>query len=156
MLKYTIITPLSLSIALLMTGCNESKIVQCQRLVKVVNQGVSLIDNNKGKQVITSLRLSQDLKNITISLQELRLTDPELQKFQTNFVKVFDNLSQAIGKASKALGATKTAKASIAGRKKIQNARKDIDGILTTAAKTAGKQSDTFGKQLNEYCRQTQ
>ncbi|MEO3704854.1 hypothetical protein AAFM79_08560 [Trichormus azollae HNT15244] len=156
MCKYTIIAPLSLSIALLMTGCSESKISQCQRLLKVVNQGTSLIDNNKGKHVTTSLQLSKDLQTVTKSIRELKLIDPKLQEFQTSFAKVFDNLSQVIGKAGKALGATKTAEASSAGREKIQKARIDIDSGLTAAAKTIGKQSDTFGNKLNEYCSQTQ
>lgn len=156
MRKYTVIAPISLSIALLTTGCSESKTSQCQRLVKVINQGTSLIDNNKGEQVTTSLGLSRDLQTVTKSIQELKLADPELQKFQSNFAKVFDNLSQAIAKAAQALGTTKTAEASSSGRAKIRTARTDIDSALTAAAKTAGKQSDTFGNQLNEYCSKTQ
>ncbi|MBK1986041.1 hypothetical protein A0J48_000485 [Sphaerospermopsis aphanizomenoides BCCUSP55] len=139
-----------------MTGCGESKISQCQRLIKVVNQGTSLIDNSKGKQVTTSLQLSTDLQTVTKSIKELRLADPKLQEFQTNFAKVFDNLSQAIAKAGKALGATKNAELNSAGREKIQKARTEIDSSLTAAAKTAGKQSDTFGNKLNDYCSQSQ
>ncbi|MEA5553899.1 hypothetical protein VB713_23445 [Anabaena cylindrica UHCC 0172] len=153
--KYTIITSLSLSISLLVTSCNETKVSQCQRLIKVVNQGTSLIDNNKGKQVTTSLQLSRDLQTVTKSIQELKLADPKLQEFQSSFVKVFDNLSQGISKAAKALGAAKVAKPSTEGREKIQKARTDIDSTLTVAATTAGKQSDTFGNQLNEYCSQS-
>lgn len=156
MRKYTVITPISLSIALIMTGCSESKISQCQRLIKVVNQGTSLIDNNKGKQVTTSLKLSRDLQSATKSIEELKLIDPELQKFQSSFAKMFDNLSQAIAKAAKALDTTKTAEASSSGREKIQNARTDIDSVLTAAAKNAGKESDVFGNQLNEYCSKSQ
>jgi hypothetical protein len=139
-----------------MTGCSESKIAQCQKLVTVVNQGTSLIDNNKGTQVTTSLQLSRDLQAVTKSIKQLKLADPELQKFQSSFVKVFDNLGQAIATAAKALGTTKTAEASTAGRQKIQNARKDIESVLSAAAKTAGKESDTFGNQLNEYCSKPQ
>jgi phage-related protein len=153
--KYTLIASLSLSIALLVTGCSESKVSQCKRLIKVVNQGTSLIENNKGTQVTTSLRLSEDLQGVTKSLQQLKLTDPELQKYQTSFATIFGDLSQAIAKAGKALGATKNAEASNDGRKKIQNARQDIESILTTAAETAGKESDTFGNQLNNYCSQS-
>ena len=155
MRKYTLIASLSLSIALLVTGCSESKVSQCKRLIKVVNQGTSLIENNKGTQVTTSLRLSEDLQGVTKSLQQLKLTDPELQKYQTSFATIFGDLSQAIAKAGKALGATKNAEASNDGRKKIQNARQDIESILTTAAETAGKESDTFGNQLNNYCSQS-
>ncbi len=154
MRKYTLIAPFTLSLALLITSCGESKISQCQRLIKLVNEGTSLIEDQKGSQVTTSLTLSKDLQTVTKSIQTLQLSDPELQQYQTSFAKIFDNLSQAIGKASRALGATKNAKASNAGRKKIQDARQDIESVLTTAAKTAGKESDTFGNQLNKYCSQ--
>lgn len=156
MSKYTVISSLSLCISLLVTGCSDSKVSQCQRLIKAVNQGTSLIDNNKGKQVTTSLQLSRDLQTVTKSIQELKLPDPKLQEFQGSFVKVFSNLSKGISTAAKALGAAKTAEDSSAGREKIQKARIDIDSSLTAAAKTAGKQSDSVGNQLNQYCSQSQ
>ncbi|MEA5618198.1 hypothetical protein VB711_10175 [Cronbergia sp. UHCC 0137] len=150
--NYKIIATVSLSIALLVAGCSENKVTQCQRLIQVVNEGTSLIDNNKGKQVTTSLQLSKDLQTVTKSIEELKLTDPKLQEFQNKFVKVFESLSQSIAKASQALNTVKTAEASPSGRIKIQKARTEIDSALTPAAKTTGKQSDILGDQLNKYC----
>lgn len=152
--KYTVIASVGLSIALFITSCSESKVSQCQRLIRVVNAGTSLIDQNKGTQVITSLQLSKDLEFVTKSIGELKLTDPKLKEFQSSFVKIFKNLSQAIAKAGKALGAAKIAEASASGREKIQKARAEIDSTLTTAATTVGKQSDTLGNAMNKYCRQ--
>ncbi|MEH2082740.1 MAG: hypothetical protein V7K89_23000 [Nostoc sp.] len=149
--KYTVLAPVSLSIALFVTGCTDNKVSQCQRLIRVVNAGTSLIDKNKGTQVITSIQLSKDLDFVTKSIAELKLTDPKLKEFQSSFVKIFQNLSQAIGKAGKALGATKTAEASASGRETIQKARVDIDSALTTAT-DLGKQSDTLVNQMNKYC----
>jgi hypothetical protein len=151
--KYTVIAPVSLSIALLVTSCSENKVSQCQRLIRVVNAGTSLIDNNKGRQVITSIQLSKDLEFVTKSIKELNLKDPKLKEFQSSFVNIFQNLSQAIAKAGRALGATKTAQASESGREKIQKARTEIDSALTTAT-TVGKQSDTLVNQMNKYCSQ--
>jgi hypothetical protein len=149
--KYTLIAPVSLSIALLITSCSENKVSQCQRLVRVVNVGTSLIDKNKGTQVITSIQLSKDLEFVTKSIKELNLTDPKLKEFQSGFVKIFQNLGQAVAIAGKALGATKIADASTSGREKIQKARAEIDSALTTAT-TVGKQSDTLINQMNKYC----
>ncbi|HLP87846.1 MAG TPA: hypothetical protein VK184_04460 [Nostocaceae cyanobacterium] len=154
--KYTFIAPVSLITALLVSGCNENKITQCQKLIQVVNQGTSLIENNKGQQVTTSIQLSKDLENVTKSLQELKLSDQKLQQYQGSFAQVFQNLSQAIAKAATALNTAKSAEASPDGRLKIQKARTEIDTALTNAAKTAGKQSDTLGAQLNQYCTQPQ
>jgi chromosome segregation ATPase len=152
--KYTLIAPLSLSIALLVTGCGENKASQCQRLITVVNQGTSLIDNNKGQQVTTSIQLSKDLATVTKSLEELKLSDPKLQEFQSSFVKVFQNLSGAIAKAATALNTAKVAEPTPSGRQKIQQARTEINSALT-AAKNAAKESDTLEDQLNKYCTAT-
>lgn len=150
--KYAVIAPMTLSMALLLTGCMEDKASQCHRLIQVVNGGNALMDQNKGEQVITSWQLSKDLQAITKSLEELNLKDQQLQEFQSGFIKVFQNLSQAIAKASQALGTAKTAEASASGQAKLQSARKEIDTVLTKAAQTAGKESDALVKQLNQYC----
>lgn len=152
--KYTVIAPVSLSFVLLVTGC-ENKTSQCQRLIQAVNEGNALIDQNKGKQAVTSLQLSKDLAAIETSLAELNLTDPKLKEYQSRFQKLFDNLSNAIAKAAKALATAKTAEASPAGREKIKQARNDIDTALTTAAK-AGKGSDALMNDLNQYCNQAE
>jgi hypothetical protein len=149
--KYTVIAPVTLGIALFITSCSQTKVSQCQQLVRVVNEGTSLIDKNKGRQVITSIQLSKDLEFVTKSIKDLNLTDPKLQEFQSGFVKIFQNLSQAIAKAGRALGVTKTAQASESGRERIQKARAEIDSTLT-AAETIGKQSDTLVNKMNKYC----
>jgi hypothetical protein len=152
--KYTVIVPVSLSIVLLATGCTEDRASQCQRLIQVVNEGNALIEQNKGQQVITTWQLSKDLEAITISLGQLNLSDPNLQDLQSGFKRVFQNLSQAIAKASNALAAAKAADASPSGREKLQKARKEIDTVLTKTATTAGKESDVLVKRLNQYCTQ--
>ncbi len=148
--KLIVIVPVSLSIALLVSSC-EDQVTQCQRLIQVVNAGNSLIDQNKGEQVVTSLQLSRDLQVITQSLKKLNLTDPNLKEFQSNFASIFENLSQAIATASEALGTAKSAEASPAGREKLQKARTQIDTSLTSA-QSAGKQSDALVEDLNKYC----
>ncbi|GAB1542910.1 hypothetical protein NUACC21_55840 [Scytonema sp. NUACC21] len=151
--KYTVIVPVSLSVAFLMTACNNSKVSQCQRLMEVVNKGTELIENNKGQQVTTSIQLSKDLEGVTKEIKELNFKDPKIQEFQNRFVKLFETVSKSIAKASQALGSAKTAQPSSEGRVKIQKARGDIDTALTAAA-NAAKQSDAVASDLNKYCNQ--
>jgi hypothetical protein len=151
--KYIVIIPVSLSIALLLSGCDNSKVAQCDRLMKAVSGGNALIEKNKGQQVTTSLKLAKDLEAVTKSLKQMNLPDPELKKYQDKFVKVFDTLGKQITKAGKALGSAKTAQASQSGREKIQKARTDIDTALTSAATTA-KQSDALEAEVKKYCSQ--
>jgi small-conductance mechanosensitive channel len=152
--KYTVITSVSLSLTLLISGCLENKASQCQRLIQAVNEGNALIDKNKGQQVTTSLQLSKDLEAVTKSIEQLNLQDPKLKEYQSRFAKVFKNLSQGIAKAGKALGLAKTAEASPSGRQKLQLARAEIDTALTAVGKTAGKDSDKLVSDLNKYCSQ--
>ncbi|KAB8334091.1 hypothetical protein SD80_006465 [Scytonema tolypothrichoides VB-61278] len=149
--RYTVIIPISLSMAMFVTACNDSKASQCERLINLINKGSDLIDKNKGQQVTTSLQLSKDLEAVTKEIKELNLKDPKLQQFQSSFVKVFETFSQSIATAGKALGSAKTAQASSEGRVKIQKARGDIDTALTAAA-DAAKQSDALASEVNKYC----
>ncbi|MFH7024627.1 MAG: hypothetical protein ACHBN1_04310 [Heteroscytonema crispum UTEX LB 1556] len=151
--KYTVIGSVSLSVALLVSGCNETKVAQCERLMKKVNEGSALIDKSKGQQVTTSLQLSKDLEKVTKSIKEMNFKDAEVQKFQTDFVQQFETLSQAIAKAGKALGAAKTAEASATGREKLQKARTEIDRALTDANKAA-MESDSLEDEVKNYCNQ--
>ncbi|MDJ0620331.1 MAG: hypothetical protein QNJ63_26935 [Calothrix sp. MO_192.B10] len=150
-IKYIFISSTSLAATLWISGCSENKVAQCQRLIKLVDQGNSLIEKDKGYQVTTSLQLAQDLQDVTKSLKKSNFKDPKLTEFQGKFAKVFGTLNQQITKAGKALGATKAAKASQEGRVTIQKAREDIDTHLT-AAKSTAKSLDTLFKQLNDYC----
>jgi hypothetical protein len=152
--KSNFIVPVSVTIALLLSGCAGDKITQCQRLIQVVNAGNALIEQNKGQQVTTSLQLSKDLEAITISLGELNLSDPNLKDMQSRYIKVFQNLSQAIAKAGKALNTAKTVEASSTGKEKIRKARVEIETVLTNAAKVTGKESDKLVVELNKYCNQ--
>jgi len=149
--KYIIIASVSLSLTFLVSACNDSKTAQCERLIKVVNKGTELIVNNKGQQVTTSLKLSQDLEATTKEIKDLKLKDSKLKEFQNRFVNLFETVSQSISKAATALYSAKTAKASLEGRFIIQKARGDIDTALT-AATTAAKQSDALASQVNKHC----
>ncbi|MBD2201459.1 hypothetical protein H6G33_02415 [Calothrix sp. FACHB-1219] len=150
--KNNIIAVISLSIALLLGGCNENKASQCQRLVQAVNEGNSLIDKNKGQQVTTSIQLSKDLEVVTKSIEEMNLKDPKLQEYQSRFAKNFKSVSQAIAKAARALNTAKTAEATQSGRQKLEKARAEIDTALTAVSKTAGKDADKLVGELNKYC----
>ncbi|PAX53883.1 hypothetical protein CK510_13170 [Brunnivagina elsteri CCALA 953] len=148
--KYIII-PVSLGIAFLLASCNETKVTQCERLIKEVKVGTSLLEKNKGAQVTTSLQLAKDLEGVTNKVRDLNLGDEKLKEYQSRIVKVYEALSQNIGKAGKALGSAKTAQASTAGRETIQKARENINSALQTAANSA-KEFDSSVSGLNDYC----
>jgi TolA-binding protein len=148
--KYIIVS-VSLSITMLLASCSDSKVAQCERLVKQVSQGTALLEKNKGSQVTTSLQLAKDLQDVTKKVSDLKFGDEKLQELQSKFVKIFENLSQNIDKAGLALGAAKSAQATASGRETIQKARGDIDTSLKAASDSA-KQFDVSVTELNQYC----
>ena len=154
--KYKVIAFLNLGMVLLITACNETKQAQCQRLIKAVNEGTSLIEKNKGSQVTLSLGLAKDLEDVSKKIENQNFRDPKLQDFKTQYAKHFDAKSKNIESAGKALGSAKTAeKNSSAGRQQVRQAKTDIETSLKLV-KDVAQESDTLANQLNEYCTQTE
>ena len=153
--KYKVILSLNLGIILLTTGCNETKLAQCQRLIKVVNEGNSLIEKNKGSQVTLSLRLAKDLDKVAKKVEKQNFQDPKLKEFKNQYAKHFGAKSKNIESAGKALGSAKIAKVSSKGRDQVRKAKQDIDTSFKQV-KDAAKESDTLAKELNDYCTQTE
>jgi hypothetical protein len=148
-----LIVMIPVGLILLVTSCSESKVAQCQRLIEQVDKVNLLIEKEKGSQVTTSDKLAKELDNVTKATQELNLKDPKLKDYQGKFGKIFENLSQNIAKASKALGSTKTAKPSVEGRAAIQKAGEEIKTSLQKAEDSA-KKSETLVSELRQYCSQ--
>ena len=153
--KYKVIAFVNLGMVLLITACNETKQAQCQRLIKVVNEGTSLIEKNKGSQVTLSLDLAKDLEDVSRKLENQNFRDPKLQDLKKQYVRHFDSKSKNIESAGKALGSAKTAEVSSKGRDQVRQAKKDIETSLKQV-KSAAKESDTLANELNEYCTQTE
>ncbi|MEM6400765.1 MAG: hypothetical protein AAF757_11095 [Cyanobacteria bacterium P01_D01_bin.116] len=155
--KYRVIACLNLSIsmAFLITGCSESKQAECQRFIKLVNQGNSLIEKNKGSQVVLSLELAKDLQDVTEKIEKQNFQDEKLEDLKNQYVKNFATKSKNIESAAKALGSAKTAEVSPQGRDQVRQAKKDIETSLKQV-KNAAEESDTLANQLNEYCTQTE
>lgn len=153
--KYKVIAFVNLSMALLITSCNENKQAQCQRLIELVNQGTSLIEKNKGSQVTLSLGLAKDLEDISKKINQQNFKDPQLENFKNQSVKHFETFSKNIKSAAEALGSAKTAKVSLAGKEQVRKAKQDMETHLKQVSNTA-KESDTLANDLNKYCNQVE
>ena len=156
--KYAFITPVSVAITCLVAGGaflvsarSQSKVSQCHQLISVVNQGSSLIDQNKGKDAATTNKLARDLEKVTQNLSVVYLRDKKLQEFQKLFIKDFQTLNQAFAKAGKALDSASLAKSTPAGRVKLDSAKAEIETAFKAAA-PAAKQVDSLAAEINYYC----
>ncbi len=158
--KSAVINPVNVAIAFLVAGGafllttrSQSKVSECHQLISVVNQGSSLIDQNKGKQAATTNQLARELDRVTQNLAAVNFGDKELKKFQTRFVKLFQALSQASDRAANALDSARIAELTSAGRAKVEKAKPEIEAAGKAAVKVAA-QADVLATEINQYCRE--
>ncbi|MBD2341061.1 hypothetical protein H6G64_29250 [Calothrix sp. FACHB-156] len=142
MFKQTTILSATAAIALLFTGCGESKVAQCNKIVKVANQAVTIgqdfgknPNNAKtGSKALTEVAGKIDA--ITTEMKALEIKDEKLQGFQQRFTTLYQSTSQGLKDEAKALD-----KKDLAGAKRS----------LVTLKKNSTEES-TLVKEINSYC----
>ncbi|WP_371819455.1 hypothetical protein [Tolypothrix sp. PCC 7910] len=142
MFKQTTILSATAAIALLFTGCGESKVAQCNKIVKVANQAVT-IGQDFGKNANNAKTGSKALNEvagkidtITTEMKALEIKDEKLQGFQQRFTTLYQSTSQGLKDEAKALD------------------QKDLAGAkrsLVTLKKNSTEES-TLVKEINTYC----
>lgn len=146
------IAVLSVSLA----SCSESKLVQCTKVMAVVNKGNALIDAQKqNNDVIATQRLAQQLKNTATELQSLKLSDTKLQDLQNRLVKSLRNLSQALADIGKAVEVGNKIETSLTGREQLNQAKAKLAIAAQTANQLAESQ-DALADELTNYCKSNQ
>jgi hypothetical protein len=137
---------------LLTVSCNDSRVVQCTKLTEIVTKGNTLIEIKKDSYDIgTTKNLAKDLNQTSKQLESLGLTDVNLKEFQSQSIKSFRQMSQALGDIGKALEAGNRASTSIEGRGQIQKAQADIVKAGQQANEAAANQ-DVVTEKLIKYC----
>ncbi len=158
--KSAVINSVSVTIAFLVAGgafllatSSQSKVSECHQLISVVNQASSLIDQNKGKQAITTNQLALQLDRGTQNLAVVNLQDKALKEFQNRFIKVFQALSQASRNAASALDSARIAELTLSGWAKVEKAKPELEAAGKAAVK-AMAQADILATEINQYCRE--
>ncbi|MDF0554548.1 hypothetical protein [Kamptonema sp. UHCC 0994] len=137
---------------LLLTACDETKVVQCNKLIQVVNKGNALIDSKKDNSDVASTKnLANALNKTAKELDTLDLTETNLKGFQTRLSKGFRELSEPLNDMAKALDTGKNASTTSEGREQIEKAKKDL-AKAGQAANKAAKNQDALTSKLAVYC----
>lgn len=139
--KQSFLLSATAAIALLFTGCGESKVAQCNKIVKVANQAVTVgqefgknPQQKKGSKALTEAAGKVD--KIANDLKALEIKDEKLQGFQTRFLKLYQDTSAGMKNTAKAVD------------------KKDISGanrLLASLKKSASDES-ALVKEINSYC----
>jgi len=124
----------------LLTGCGESKVSQCNKLIQVANKATMELQGiNKGNnpdKVAQLNTIADKLDRHSKDMQGLQIKDEKLQGFQTRFVKLY----QQTGTGSREVAAgvkSKNLKAATQALKQMQ---------------TGVGQEQALVNEVNQYC----
>ena len=131
--RYTALSATALTIGLVLYGCGENRISQCNKVVTVANKAKVLI---APKDVSGFVPLAENIDQIRVEVQAIAIQDSKLKEQQVMLLGMYGDVSQALKAQVKAIEA------------KDKNALDKARQELGTAA---GKEND-IADQLNTLC----
>jgi hypothetical protein len=131
---------LSLSLSMFCVSCGASKISQCQQIfiaVNNANQEVKVLTNEvNGEDFVKFTQAAQALKVSAENIENLKLKDPQLIEYQSNFIDIYNGYAQATSKMITA---------------KEKNNRQSANEALQQVSETTKLEKET-GENLQNYC----
>ncbi|BAY07627.1 hypothetical protein [Calothrix sp. NIES-2098] len=141
MIKQSIIVSGATAIALLFAGCGESKVAQCNKIVKVANQAVTVGQDfgknpnpQKGSKALTEVAAKID--TITTEMKGLEIKDEKLQGFQGRFLTLYQSTSKGLKDTATAID-----------KKNLKSA----NTALASLKKNSGEETKLVNE-INTYC----
>ncbi|WP_392531072.1 hypothetical protein [Nostoc sp. C117] len=141
LLKQSFILAATTAIALLFAGCGESKVAQCNKIIKVANEAATLgqeFGKNpnpaKGSKALTELAAKID--PLAKEMKALEIKDEKLQGFQGRFLTLYENISKELNNAAGAID-----------KKNLPAAK----NFLASLQKSSAEESSIV-KDINSYC----
>lgn len=97
--RYAVILPLIATISLLFVSCGESKVSQCQKIVKVANQAVNdakaITNGGQTNNPDAMLKAADTMDKAAQEMQAIKLSDDKLKEYQAGFIKMYRDLGSA-------------------------------------------------------------
>ncbi|MBE9205913.1 hypothetical protein IQ244_05180 [Nostoc sp. LEGE 06077] len=139
--KRTVMLSTTAAIAILFTGCGESKVAQCNKIIKVANQAVTLSQEfsknpqrEKGSKALTEV--AGKIDTFASEMKGLEIKDEKLQGFQGRFIKLYQDTSKGLRDTAAAID-----------KKNLKAA----NASLTSLKKSSGEEGAIVGE-INTYC----
>jgi hypothetical protein len=139
--KKTFILSATTAIALLFASCGESKVAQCNKIIKVANQASALgqeFGKNpnpaKGSKSLTELAAKID--PLTQEMKALEIKDEKLQGFQGRFLTLYQDISKELKNAATAID-----------KKNLPGAKNSLASL-----QKSGQEESSIVKEINGYC----
>lgn len=164
----------SAAIVLLVAGCGESKVSQCNRLAEVVNQTqgfmqefeaeiasfssnaaqVESLDDIKGAadQYITAVdKVVGNLDTLVTDLEGTELADEELITYRDNYIQVVQGFSTALQGASSAMAIVGEVESEADLPAKIEESQQETMNAVSSIQELSVQESTIIGE-VNAYC----
>jgi type VI protein secretion system component VasK len=140
LIKRTVILSSLGAIALLFTGCGESKVSQCNKIIKIANEAATISSeankSSSSKNSKSLVDLATKLEKIANDIQATEIKDEKLLGFKDRFTKLYQDASKGLKDTAAAID------------------KKDIKAANKAVATLQKSSSDekTLVTDINTYC----
>lgn len=104
--RYAVLRATAMTMGLLLYGCGESKVAQCNKIVTVANKTKTL---TAPKDVAGFNNLADSINQIRVELQAITVKNSQLKDSQTKLLSMYGDVSSALKAQAKATEAKDTA-----------------------------------------------
>ncbi|PZO43783.1 MAG: hypothetical protein DCF19_03915 [Pseudanabaena frigida] len=131
--RYAFLSVTAVTMGLLLYGCGESKVSQCNKVVTVANKTKTLA---VPKDVTGFVSLAENIDQIRIEVQAVAVQDSKLKELQVQLLGMYGDVSQALKAKAKATEAK--------DKNALDKAKQDLETSV-------GKENDIVDR-LNALC----
>lgn len=97
--RYFVLVPLTAVISVLAVSCAESKVSQCNKIIKVTNEAVTQAKTvTRGGQASdpkAMLQAAEAMEKASKEMEAIPVNDAKLKDYQTGFIKMYRDTSKA-------------------------------------------------------------
>lgn len=97
--RYFVLLPLTVALSLLTVSCSESKVSQCNKIIKVANQAVSeaksITNGGQASDPKAMLKAAAAMEKASKEMGDIKVNDEKLQDYQSRFVNMYRDTSKA-------------------------------------------------------------
>ena len=97
--RYFVLLPLTAAISLLTVSCSESKVSQCNKIIKVANEAVtkakSVTNGGQASDPKAMLEAANAMEKASKEMEAINVKDQKLKDYQTGFIKMYRDTSKA-------------------------------------------------------------
>lgn len=97
--RYFVLLPLTAAISLLTVSCGESKISQCNKIIKIANEAVtkakSLTNGSQASNTKAMIQAANAMEKASKEMAAIKVKDEKLKDYQSGFIKMYGDTSKA-------------------------------------------------------------